>query len=126
MTPAEQSRQSAALRRSLNSELIELGRQFDEISPCLSSAYERNYELEEECGGYVAEPPEVVLLSKEMDPLLEKISATRAITMAGLKIKARAALWAYGLGLDPLHPADAENEDQSRRMAWSVLRDLVG
>ena len=81
---------SASPASSEDAELIELGRQLAKISERETSAW-AIYGPDEETANAIQ-----IAAKREGDTVLAKMMALQAVTLEGLGVKARAALWAVG------------------------------
>ncbi len=90
-----------------DSHLVDLGREFDEISVQFDRSIEYDYRLSDE-------------MADRFGEVLDEIEATPAFTIAGLCVKARAACWCL---LGDLDTPDKATGDVS--MSLSILRDLI-
>jgi hypothetical protein len=85
-----------------DTELVALGSQFDALTRVLDAT---------DLWGDMADA---------LDRIESAILNTQAVTMEGLRVKARAACWAR---LGDLDPASGSTTDE--RMALSIIRDLI-
>jgi hypothetical protein len=79
-------------------ELVALGNQFDALTRVFDTAYD----------------------DAQFEKVENAILNTQAVTMEGLRVKARAACWARVGDLDP-----ASGSTTDERMALSIIRDLI-
>jgi hypothetical protein len=98
----------AAERSPTDGKLVVLGRQFESLATQIDHAIEDGTEIAWE-------------VLHQLDGVEAEIVATPATTIDGLCVKARAACWAL---LGDLDPAGQSTTD--KRMAFSILRDLIG
>jgi hypothetical protein len=87
--------------------LLLLGRQFDVFAAQIDHAIEHGFDIEQD-------------LLDHFCRIEGEIVATPAVTIDGLRVKARAACWAL---LDDLDSGDQSTTD--KRMALSIVRDLI-
>ena len=104
-----------AIGKSLQSpdtELIALGAQFNELTRTWDDFARRT--------NHTYNNFDIVGLIEFIDPIEATIVATRAKTLEGLLVKARAANWSREGRICP----EAE-ESTDLKMAWSIVRDLL-
>lgn len=92
---------------SADSHLLALGRDFDATAAKLDRAIASGIDFDGD-------------LLEQIDRLDTEIANTQALTMEGLFVKARAACWALLGDLE-----DSGNVATDRRMALSIVRDLI-
>lgn len=106
---------SAAIRERLPSqdaELIALGHQFDHLTKIWDELARRT--------NHTYDNVDIIGLIETLDPIEAAIVATRAKTIEGLLVKARAANWSRE---GRIHPETESSTD--KKMAWSIVRDLI-
>jgi hypothetical protein len=96
-----------AAASSSDVQLLALGRDFSAVAARLDDAIASGIDFDDG-------------LLEQLGRLEAEITATQASTMEGLWVKARAACWALLGDLD-----DAGDETTDRRMALSMVRDLI-
>ncbi|MFZ0846880.1 MAG: hypothetical protein WAM62_13905 [Pseudolabrys sp.] len=97
---------------SLDSELIEIGAQFEHLT--------RTWDMVARQTNHTYNKFDIVGLIEFIDPIEATIVATRAKTLEGLLVKARAANWSRE---GRIYPEAEESTDL--KMAWSIVRDLL-
>jgi hypothetical protein len=92
---------------SSDDDLVDLGRQFDEVVSEIDQSIDGGSDL-------------VVEVLARLDRIEAAVLATEAATIDGLRVKARAACWAR---LGDIDASDQPSMDL--RMAMSIVRDLI-
>jgi hypothetical protein len=90
-----------------DSHLVSLGREFDKITAQIDEAIKNGADIDDE-------------VLNELGRLDAEIVNTRAKTIEGFRVKARAACWALLGDLDPTNQPTTD-----KRMALSIVRDLI-
>jgi hypothetical protein len=92
---------------NVDGELIRMGQEFSEVTRQIDDAIDQRSELTHE-------------VLERLDRLDSEIVATPAHTVAGLRVKARAACWALLGDIDPCRELTTD-----KRMALSIVLDLI-
>ncbi len=106
---------SAAICEQLPSpdaELIALGDRFNHLTDTWDELARQT--------NHTYENVDIIGLIETIDPIEVAIVATRAKTIEGLLVKARAANWSREGHINP-----EKEECTDQKMAWSIVRDLI-
>jgi hypothetical protein len=90
-----------------DAQLIALGRQFDNVTAQVDNAIDEKLDIADD-------------VLDQLGRIEAKITATPALTIDGLRVKARAACWALLGDLD-----DGDPSTMDKRIALSIVRDLI-
>jgi hypothetical protein len=110
--PGISSQAVAGLPCSPDSDLIAFGDQFDHLTRTWDSVARQT--------NHTYNNFDIIGLTEVINPIESAIVATRAKTIEGLLVKARAANWSREGRINP--EAEASTDE---KMAWSIVRDLI-